>query len=46
MTMSNNAHSILVKTALNMLNQKLDDKLISSVTGLDLEEIAKLKNKL
>jgi len=29
-----------------MLNQKLDDKLISSVTGLDLEEIAKLKNKL
>jgi len=39
-------HSILVKTAINMLNQKLDDKLISSVTGLDLEEIAKLKNKL
>jgi len=34
------------KTAINMLNQKLDDKLISSVTGLDLEEIAKLKNKL
>ena len=34
------------KTAINMLNQKLDDKLISSVTGLNLEEIAKLKNKL
>jgi predicted transposase/invertase (TIGR01784 family) len=33
------------KTALNMLNQKLDDKLISSVTGLSLEEILKLKNK-
>ena len=40
-----NTHPILVKTAINMLNQKLDDKLISSVTGLDLEEIAKLKNK-
>ncbi|MCP5378575.1 MAG: hypothetical protein H6910_05620 [Rickettsiaceae bacterium] len=46
MTMSNDAHPILIKTAINMLNQKLDDKLISSVTGLDLEEIAKLKNKL
>lgn len=33
------------KTALNMLKQKLDDKLISSVTGLSLEEILKLKNK-
>ncbi|WHA07643.1 hypothetical protein N3Z16_09440 (plasmid) [Candidatus Megaera polyxenophila] len=41
-----NTHPILVKTAINMINQKLDDKLISSVTGLDLEEIAKLKNKL
>ena len=41
-----NTHPILVKTAINMLNQKLDDKLISSVTGLSLEEIAKLKNKL
>lgn len=44
MTMSNNAHSILVKTALNMLDQKLDNKLISSVPGLSLEEILKLKN--
>lgn len=33
------------KTALNMLKQKLDDKLISSVTGLSLEEILKLKNQ-
>jgi hypothetical protein len=41
-----NTHPILVKTAINMLNQKLDDKLISSVTGLSLEEIAKLKSKL
>ena len=38
-------HPILEKTALNMLKQQLDDKLISSVTGLSLEEIAKLKNK-
>jgi hypothetical protein len=41
-----NAHSILEKTALNMLKQKIDDKLIVSVTGFSLEEIAKLKNKL
>ena len=34
------------KTAVNMLKQKIDDKLISSVTGFSLEEIAKLKNKL
>ena len=40
-----NAHSILEKTALNMLKQQLGDKLISSVTGLSLEEIAKLKSK-
>ena len=33
------------KTAINMLKQKLDNKLISSVTGLTLEEILKLKNK-
>jgi len=32
------------KTALNMLKQKIDDKLISSVTGLNLEEITKLKS--
>ena len=46
MTVSNDAHPILIKTALNLLKQKLDDKIISSVTGLSLEEIAKLKNKL
>ena len=46
MTMSNDAHPILIKTALNMLKHKLDDELISSVTGLSLEEILKLKNKL
>jgi len=41
-----NAYSILEKTALNMLKQKIDDKLIASVTGFSSEEIAKLKNKL
>jgi hypothetical protein len=46
MTISNDVHPILIKTALNMLKQKLDDKLISSVTGLSLEEIAKLKSKV
>jgi predicted transposase/invertase (TIGR01784 family) len=34
------------KTAINMLKQKIGDKLIASVTGFSLEEIAKLKNKL
>ena len=44
--MSSDAHPILIKTAINMLKENLDDKLISSVTGLDLEEISKLKNRL
>ena len=39
-------HPILEKTAINMLKQKLDDKLICSVTGLSLEEITKLKNRI
>ena len=34
------------KTAINMLKQKLGDKLISSVTGLSLEEITKLKSRI
>jgi hypothetical protein len=46
MTISNDLHPILIKTAINMLKQGLDDKLISSVTGLALEEIAKLQKKL
>lgn len=44
--MSSDAYPILIKTAINMLKENLDDKLISSVTGLDLEEISKLKNRL
>ena len=34
------------KTSINMLKQKLEDKLICSVTGLSLEEITKLKNRI
>ena len=34
-----------IEVAINMIKQKLDNKLISSVTGLNLEEILKLKNK-
>ena len=34
-----------IEVAINMIKQKLDNKLISSVTGLTLEEILKLKNK-
>ena len=33
-----------IEVAINMIKQKLDNKLISSVTGLTLEEILKLKN--
>ena len=35
-----------IEVAINMLNQKLNDKLISSVTGLSLEEITKLKSRI
>jgi hypothetical protein len=34
------------KTAINMLKQKLNTELITSVTGLSSENILKLKNKL
>ena len=34
-----------IEVAINMLKQKLNDKLISSVTGLSLEEITKLKSR-
>ena len=34
-----------IEVAINMIKQKLDNKLIASVTGLTLEEILKLKNK-
>ena len=33
------------KTAVNMLKEKLDDKLISSVTGITLDDLLKLKSK-
>ncbi len=34
------------KTAINMLNQNLDTKLISSVTGISETDLQRLKNKL
>ena len=37
-------NQVSIKVAINMLKQKLDDKFISSVTGLSLEEILKLKS--
>ena len=38
--------SILEKTAIVMLQAKLDDRLIKSVTGFSQEILDKLKNKL
>ena len=35
-----------IEVAINMLKQKLDTKLISSVTGLSKEAITKLQNKI
>ena len=35
----------LKKTAINMINQKLEESLIASVTGLSVDEIKKLKYK-
>ena len=40
-----NSNSVLEKTAINMLLQKLDDSLIKSVTGFSQDELNKLKNK-
>jgi len=41
-----NSKLILEKTAINMLQAKLDDRLIKSVTGFSQETLDKLKNKL
>ena len=41
-----NSNSVLEKTAINMLLQKLDDSLIKSVTGFSQDDLNKLKNKL
>ena len=35
-----------IEVAINMIKQKLDNKLISSVTALSIEEIAKLKSRI
>ena len=42
----NSSDSILEKTAINMLLQKLDDSLIKSVTGFSQDDLNKLKNKI
>jgi hypothetical protein len=41
-----NSNSVLEKTAINMLLQKLDDSLIKSVTGFSQDDLNKLKNKI
>ena len=41
-----NSNSVLKKTAINMLLQKLDDSLIKSVTGFSQDDLNKLKNKI
>ena len=41
-----NSNSVLEKTAINMLLQKLDDSLIKSVTGFSQDDLNKLRNKL
>ena len=40
------SNSVLKKTAINMLLQKLDDSLIKSVTGFSQDDLNKLKNKI
>jgi hypothetical protein len=40
------SNSVLKKTAINMLKQKLDDSLIKSVTGFSQDDLNKLRNKL
>ncbi len=35
-----------IEIAINMLKQNLDNSLISSVTGLSVDDILKLRNKL
>ena len=41
-----NSNSVLEKTAINMLLQKLDDSLIKSVTGFSQDDLNKLKDKI
>jgi hypothetical protein len=41
-----NSNSVLEKTAINMLLQKLDDSLIKSVTDFSQDDLNKLKNKI
>lgn len=42
----NSSNSILEKTAVNMLKDKIDLKFISSVTGFSEDELLKLKSTI
>jgi|GEM_PF-2191786 len=44
--LDNPVQSILEKTAINMLKDKIDLKFISSVTGFSVDELLKLKNTI
>jgi hypothetical protein len=44
--LENTVQSILEKTAVNMLKDKIDLKFISSVTGFSEDELLKLKSTI
>ena len=44
--LENPSQSILEKTAINMLKEKIDLKFISSVTGFSIDELLILKSKI
>lgn len=44
--LANPSQSILEKTAINMLKDKIDLKFISSVTGFSQDELLKLKSTI
>jgi hypothetical protein len=44
--LKNSSTSILEKTAVNMLKDKIDLKFISSVTGFSEDELLKLKSTI
>ena len=44
--LENPVQSILEKTAINMLKEKIDLKFISSVTGFSIDELLILKSKI
>ena len=44
--LENPVQTILEKTAINMLKEKIDLKFISSVTGFSIDELLILKSKI